>query len=184
MIFDQPASNTYFPTHLQDDSMSRDETQGAEQHQHDASEDQLMQDAEEHPDANALEQLVRSKSRAVIHHTATLRKPQWTYFHLAALSFSSALPTLDILTFRQNLTSALTQFLGLTGAAIDVDILKFEGTEAWIRVHRDDATAVHEAISGWAGAKTISGQYKWTVKGRDEWLTRLVNDDGMDLYKS
>lgn len=164
--------------------MSRNETQVAEQRQHDASDDQPMQDVEEHPDANASELPIQAKSRAIIHHTATLRKPQWTYFHLAVLSFSSTLPTLDILTFRQNLTSALTQFLGLTGAAIDVDILKFEGTEAWIRVHRDDARAVHEAISGWAGAKTSSGQYKWTVKGRDEWLTRLVNGDGMDLYKS
>lgn len=122
------------------------------------------------------------ETRAVVHHTAMLRKPQWTYFHLAALSSTSAPPQLDILTFRQNLTSALNQFLGLTGAAIDVDILKFEDSEAWIRVHRDDASAVHEAISGWAGVKSSKGHYKWIIKGRDEWLVRLINGDGMDLY--
>jgi len=121
---------------------------------------------------------------AVVHHTTTLRKPQWTYFHLAAISSSADLPDLDILTFRQNLTTALNQFLGLTGAAIDVDILKFEGAEAWIRVPREDASAVHEAVSGWAGAKSAKGQHKWIVRGRDDWLVRLVSGNGMELYKS
>lgn len=158
------------------DSMSRGEQETVDSHS--------MQDVEEPGDPNASEPEARSKNRALVHHTATLRKPQWTYFHLAALSFSTTLPALDILTFRQNFTSALTQFLGLTGSAIDVDIMKFEGSEAWIRVHRDDASAVHEAISGWVGAKTNGGQYKWRVKGRDEWLPRLVNGDGMDLFKS
>jgi ribonuclease P/MRP protein subunit POP8 len=121
---------------------------------------------------------------ALVHHTTTLRKPQWTYFHLAAVSSSTDLPDLDILTFRQNLTTALNQFLGLTGAAIDVDILKFEGAEAWIRVPREDASAVHEAVSGWGGTKSAKGQYKWIVRGRDDWLVRLVSGDGMGLYKS
>ena len=121
---------------------------------------------------------------AVVHHTTTLRKPQWTYFHLAVMSSSADLPDLDILAFRQNLTTALNQFLGLTGAAIDVDILKFDGEEAWIRVPREDASAVHEAVSGWAGAKSAKGQHKWIVKGRDDWLVRLVSGNGMGLYKS
>lgn len=121
---------------------------------------------------------------AVIHHTSTLRKPQWTYFHLVAVSSSADLPDLDILTFRQNLTTALNQFLGLTGAAIDVDILKFEGAGAWIRVPREDANAVHEAVSSWVGTKSAKGQHKWIVRGRDDWLVRLVSGDGMALYKS
>jgi len=124
------------------------------------------------------------KKRNAIHHTATLRKPQWTYFHLAAVSSTSEPLQLDILILRQNLTNALNQFLGLTGAAIDIDILKFEKSDAWIRVHREDASAVQEAISGWAGAKTSTGQYKWIIKGKDEWLVRLLNGDGMDLFKS
>lgn len=144
--------------------------------------DQPMQDVE-----RAQNDRSKNPSRpnaAVVHHTATLRKPQWTYFHLAAVSSSTDLPDLDILTFRQNLTTALNQFLGLTGAAIDVDILKFEIAEAWIRVPREDASAVHEAVSGWAGAKSAKGQYKWIVKGRDDWLVRLVSGDGMGLYKN
>ena len=149
----------------------------------DAPEGHPMQDAEkEEQGANASPKGLKKPN--AIHHTATLRKPQWTYFHLAAVSSTSEPPQLDILILRQNLTSALNQFLGLTGAAIDVDILKFEKSEAWIRVHREDASVVQEAIGGWAGAKTSAGQYKWIVKGRDEWLVRLLNGDGMDLFKS
>jgi len=144
--------------------------------------DQPKQDVEnlEH------DRLYKSSRRnaALIHHTTTLSKPQWTYFHLVVVSSSTDLPDLDILTFRQNLTNALNQFLGLTGTAIDVDILKFEGIEAWIRVPREDANAVHEAVSGWVGTKSAKGQYNWIVRGRDDWLVRLVSGDGMGLYKS
>jgi len=149
----------------------------------DGSEDHQMQDVEE-VEGEAADLPKASRKRPAVHHTATLRKPQWASFHLAAVSSASEAPQLDILTLRQNLTSALNQFLGLTGAAIDIDILKFEKSEAWIRVPREDASAVHEAISGWSGTKTGTGQYKWIIKGKDEWLVRLVNGDGMDLFES
>jgi ribonuclease P/MRP protein subunit POP8 len=58
-----------------------------------------------------------------------------------------------------------------------VDILKLNGKELWVRVPREDATAVHVALSGWVGDES-----KWAVKGRDEWLGRLVGGDGMDLF--
>jgi ribonuclease P/MRP protein subunit POP8 len=110
-------------------------------------------------------------------HQATLRKPSWTYFHLSLFSPSSNEP-LDILTAKRYLTSALQRFLGLYGAAISVDILKLDRKELWIRVPREDAPAVHEAVSAWLGDGV-----KWVVKGRDEWLVRLGSGDGQDLFE-
>jgi ribonuclease P/MRP protein subunit POP8 len=119
------------------------------------------------------------------HHTATLRSPSWTYFHFSLYtttppSPSSSLP-LDAITVRRHITSALQRSFGLSGQAIPVDILKLEGDEVWIRVPVEDATAVHESLSSWVG--TEMGGQRWAVKGRDEWLVRLVAGDGQDLFR-
>jgi hypothetical protein len=82
---------------------------------------------------------------------------------------------LDIITVRQNINSALSQFLGFMGTTIDVDILKLEGHETWVRVPRDTANSFHEAISGWIG---VGGKIKYVVKGRDDWLVKLAMGTG------
>jgi ribonuclease P/MRP protein subunit POP8 len=123
----------------------------------------------------------RKKQKRKPHHVShqhTLRKPSWTYFHLHLLSSPSE-ESPDILTAKRYLTSALQRFLGLHGAAIPVDILKLEERAVWIRVPREDATAVHEAFASWIGDGV-----RWVVKGRDEWLVRLAGGgDGQDLFK-
>lgn len=82
--------------------------------------------------------------------------------------------TIDALTARTYLTAALSQFLGLMGTSISIDILKIENRsqehsqkkevsssyssshssspEVWIRVPRDDAAAVFTALSSWVGS--------------------------------
>jgi ribonuclease P/MRP protein subunit POP8 len=126
------------------------------------------------------------------YHTATLRSPRWTYFHLQLFTSSMTTtassadePALDALTVRRYLTAALSRFLGQMGAATPVDILKIDQQDVWVRVPRDDATAVHEAVSSWVSNQGGMGDgsgMKWIIKGRDEWLIRLAGDSGQDLF--
>ncbi|KAH3955873.1 hypothetical protein HBH70_014310 [Parastagonospora nodorum] len=115
----------------------------------------------------------RNPSTPHIIHTSTLRHPQYTYFHLTLTPSSSSSSssstnnkstTLDPLLISQLLTQALSSYLGLTGAAIPVDILKSEGREVWIRVPARDARGVRAGLSSWCGKVGGMG-VSWRVQG-------------------
>ena len=111
----------------------------------------------------------------------TLRKPQWTYFHLVLQSSPPTSLPVDAPSARLYLTSALRQFLGLTGEAIPIDILKIQDQAVWIRVPHDDALAITSSLPGWVGGKD-GASVGWMIKGRDDWLARLSGGNGMDLF--
>lgn len=133
-------------------------------------------------DATEVAALQSKKRKANPHHLlhqSTLRKPSWTYFHLALFSPYHPQGSEDMIMTKSYLNSALRRFLGLHGEAITVDIFKIDQNEVWVRVPREDATAVHEALSSWTG-----NGVRFVVKGRDEWLIRLAGSgDGQDLFK-
>ena len=81
----------------------------------------------------------------------TIKNPPFSYARLELMSESTFEINLDNLTVRSYIMAALTQFLGLSGSAISVDILKVEGREAWIRVPREDLSPVVAAVGGWVG---------------------------------
>ncbi|KAI9818469.1 MAG: hypothetical protein M1827_000528 [Pycnora praestabilis] len=117
----------------------------------------------------------------------TIRTPPWYYIHLELITTPPSSIPLDILTARTHLTSALSQFLGLTGTAIPIDFLKVAGREVWIRVPREDGSAVVAAAGGWMGGNG-SGvkegeQVGWRVRGMGKWLGGLVAGSGMELYE-
>lgn len=118
--------------------------------------------------------------------THTLIHPApWLYLHLElhGPTTTTTSDDLDALTARSYLTSALSQFLGLTGAAIPVDILHLRGREVWVRVARGDGSAVVAAVSGWVGGGGGQGSaVGWRVRGRGAWLGGLVGGDGGDLF--
>ncbi|PQE16652.1 ribonuclease P MRP subunit POP8 protein [Rutstroemia sp. NJR-2017a BBW] len=123
-----------------------------------------------------------STNKSLEHHTLTISKPPYTYLHLRLITTSSSAQktTLDELTAKSYLSSALTQFLGLTGSAIPIDILKTEGREVWIRTMREDGSAVVAAVGGWVrgvGGET-EGEMGWRVVGRGNWLGGLVGGGG------
>lgn len=93
---------------------------------------------------------------------------------------SSSAPTVDVLTARTYLTSALQQFLGMTGTAIPIDFLKVEGMDVWIRVPREDGAIVVSAVTGWIGSEGTA----WRIRGKGEWLGGLVAGDGRDLFEA
>ena len=102
---------------------------------------------------------------------------------------------LDALSARTYLSCALSQFLGLTGTAIPIDILKIEprGTKtngngvnkydsAWVRVPRDDGAAVVAAISSWIGGSGSGSGAAWRVCAKGNYLGALVAGSGGDLF--
>ncbi|OOF92175.1 hypothetical protein ASPCADRAFT_21037, partial [Aspergillus carbonarius ITEM 5010] len=129
-----------------------------------------------------------------IHFTA--RTPTWTYLKLQLVNhdIASTTPTLDPLTARAYLSAALTQFLGLTGTAIPIDILKVSTEQksptVWTRVPRDDASAVVAALSSWiggstntgGGSDTSAGNVAWRVCSKGNYLGALVQGSGAELF--
>lgn len=151
----------------------------------------------------------------------TLRNPQWAYLHLELYGTtpspypykinstnekhrvtqptpsSSTTPTpppppaLDHLTARSYLTSALSQFLGITGTSIPIDILKLDTDSKtsntpslWIRVPQGDLVAVTAALSSWIGGGGGAGSdsVAFRVCARGSWLGALVGGNGEDLF--
>ncbi|KAF9890968.1 hypothetical protein FE257_005225 [Aspergillus nanangensis] len=136
----------------------------------------------------------------VAHFTA--RSPPWTYFKLQLIHQPGTSPSvqsqpLDPLTARTYLTTALSQFLGLTGTTISIDILRIfpdspppqdtTPTEkgVWIRVPRPDAAAVVSAVSSWIGGNSTGdavGSVAWRVCAKGNYLGALVQGSGEDLF--
>lgn len=117
------------------------------------------------------------------YRSITIRNPPHIYLHLSLLAStlpSSNQPPVDTLTARTYLTSALSQFLGLTGTAIPIDFLKVEARDVWIRVPREDSAAVVGALSQWIGK---DGGVSWRVKGKGEWLGAVAAGDGSQLFE-
>ncbi|CBF86469.1 uncharacterized protein ANIA_02252 [Aspergillus nidulans FGSC A4] len=125
----------------------------------------------------------------------TARNPPWTYLKLQLIhqpntSAATKSAPLDPLTARTHLSSALSQFLGLSGSSIPVDILSVspdpESKFIWVRVPRQDAPAVVAAVSSWIGGvgeEENGGSVAWRVCAKGNFLSALVNGDGGDLFK-
>ncbi|KAG9850612.1 hypothetical protein KCU98_g4257, partial [Aureobasidium melanogenum] len=108
----------------------------------------------------------------------TIRNPPWTYLQLSLIT-NSPNYQLDALTAHLHLRAALSQFLGLHGTAIPIDILKLHNNDVHIRVPREDASALVVAVGGWVG-KAGEG---WRVKNFSSWGVALHSSAGADLFK-
>ena len=143
--------------------------------------------ASNHPKTIAAEVNSRAEPTEPVSHPGSrsinIRNPPYTYLHLMLLTAtlpSSSQPPVDILTARTYLTSALSQYLGLTGTAILIDFLKIEGRSVWIRVPREDGVALVGALSQWVGKE---GDVSWRVKAKGEWLGSVVAGNGEHLFE-
>lgn len=123
---------------------------------------------------------------------------------------STSTSPLDPLTARTYLSAALSQFLGLMGTTIPLDILKVSpppsssssteggktggsGSTVWARVPRDDAAAVVAALSSWIGGSTGTNtngggdaaggsSVAWRVCAKGNYLGALVNGGGREVF--
>ncbi|KAL4919457.1 hypothetical protein BDW62DRAFT_40218 [Aspergillus aurantiobrunneus] len=137
--------------------------------------------------------------------TFTARNPPWTYLKLQLIhqpntSTTTKSTPLDPLTARTHLNTALSQFLGLSGTSIPIDILSVTPEPdlsqsqsqpvdkyIWIRVPRQDASAVVAAVSSWIGGVSESdtgGSVAWRVCAKGNFLDALARGSGVDLFQS
>lgn len=106
--------------------------------------------------------------------TRAIKTPAFSYVSLELMSDGAAPPALDDLSVRSYLTSGLNQFLGLTGSAISVDILKVEDKECWIRVPLEDLSAVLAATGQWQSGYEGGNRMAWRLKASGNWLGSLL----------
>ncbi|PSS02457.1 hypothetical protein BD289DRAFT_238973 [Coniella lustricola] len=124
------------------------------------------------PLAEAIESASKTTTRSSKSHdiyTTTIRTPPHAYAHLELITRQEL--HLDELLLRQYLTSALRQYLGLTGLGISVDILKISGQEGWVRVPRQDLGTFSSALTAWIGTGSASG---FRIRAAGNWLGALV----------
>lgn len=172
-------NNTISPTSLAHD----------EHNPHDQAQDQ----PDNEPSTSQPKSKRRKTSKPSVLASFTIRNPTWSYIHLTHLSSSSQIPlsetnnshdqfistspSIDAITARLQLQASLQQFLGLHGTAIPIDVLKIEGRQVWIRVPREDVSAVVTAVGGWVG----KGGEGWRVHSWGCWGARDAGD-GSDLF--
>ncbi|KAJ8125938.1 hypothetical protein O1611_g7699 [Lasiodiplodia mahajangana] len=104
-----------------------------------------------------------------------IKAPSYSYAHL---EISNAEPSkgeaLDALQVKSYCVAALNQFLGATGVAIHLDILKVEGQSCWLRLPRDDLGAFAAAITAWQGTTQDGVHSVFRIRGCSDWLGALV----------
>ncbi|PTB62811.1 hypothetical protein BBK36DRAFT_1172106 [Trichoderma citrinoviride] len=113
--------------------------------------------------------------------TCTIRAPPFSYVHLELLTNPpEAAVELDNLQVKSYCTAALRQFLGLTGTAIPLDVLKVEAAECWIRVPREDLGAFAAALTAWKGSSDGGVEFLLRVKQCSDWLGAMAGSHGQD----
>lgn len=112
--------------------------------------------------------------------TCTIKSPPFSYAHLELATDGPDAIELDNLQVKSYCTAALRQFLGITGAAISMDILKAEGSECWVRVPRQDLGSFAAAITAWRGTNEGGTQCLLRIKQCSDWLGMMVGTDGQD----
>lgn len=117
--------------------------------------------------------------------TCTVKSPPFSYIHLQLitspdLAASSQQPVLDNLQLKSYCTSALRQFLGLTGAAVPIDILKLQGADGWVRLPRADLSLFTAAVTAWRGEVEEGELRVLRVIQCSDWLGSMVGHDGQD----
>lgn len=112
--------------------------------------------------------------------SCTIKDPPFSYAHLELVTNNTEPVELDNLQVKSYCTAALRQFLGVTGVAIPLDILKVDGIHCWIRVPRPDLASFAAAITAWRGTSEGDIQYLLRVKQCSDWLGMMVAADGRD----
>ncbi|KAH7266773.1 uncharacterized protein BKA55DRAFT_533577 [Fusarium redolens] len=115
--------------------------------------------------------------------TCTIKEPPFSYAHLQLITdapSSSSSVTFDNLSLKSYCTAALRQFLGITGTAISIDILKVENSHAWVRLPRPDLGSFAAAITAWKGTNDNGEQVSLQLRQCSEWLGAMAGADGQD----
>ena len=116
--------------------------------------------------------------------SCTAASPAFAYAHLELVTDGAEPTELDNLQVRSYCSAALRQFLGITGEAISIDILKAQGADCWLRVPRQDLGPFAAAVTAWTGATEGGSRRILRVKQCSDWLGAMVGADGQELVWS
>ena len=112
----------------------------------------------------------------------TVRRPPYAYAQLrldnpsSSTSTAASIIPLDIVLARSYCASALQQFLGVTGAAVSVDVLKVDekAGEFWVRVPQPDLGRFSAAVTAWPGASHFGSTAVLRILACGDWLGSLL----------
>ncbi|KAI1072759.1 hypothetical protein LB507_003292 [Fusarium sp. FIESC RH6] len=141
----------------------------------------MTQNPSQSSQKNIFQQKDLEKSHDIL--TCTIKEPPFSYAHLELvtdLPSSSSSVALDDLSLKSYCTTALRQFLGTTGVAISIDILKVENNHAWVRIPRLDLGSFAAAITAWRGTSDNGEQISLQLRQCSDWLGAMVGADGQN----
>lgn len=139
----------------------------------------MTQNPSQSSQKNIFQQKDLEKSHDIL--TCTIKEPPFSYAHLELVTdvpSSSSSVALDDLSLKSYCTTALRQFLGTTGVAISIDILKVENNHAWVRIPRLDLGSFAAAITAWRGTSDNGEQISLQLRQCSDWLGAMVGADG------
>lgn len=113
-----------------------------------------------------------SKSREL--YSTTLSRPPFAYAQIEVVQSQSSPGALDAIQVRSYCDAALKQFLGATGAAMPLDLLKLDGSEFWVRLPREDMGLFAAALAAWSSVSRGGTATALRLKASGNWLGSLV----------
>ena len=107
--------------------------------------------------------------------TCSIKSPPFSYVHLELITDAANDDAkLDQIQLKSYCNAALKQFMGLTGLAVAVDILKVHNCQGWVRVPRQDLSVFAGAITAWGGTSEDGKQTILMLKQCSDWLGTMV----------
>ncbi|TLS25689.1 hypothetical protein PpBr36_07420 [Pyricularia pennisetigena] len=109
--------------------------------------------------------------------SCTVKKPAYAYAHLRVRSDDPGEhQSLDALQARSYCASAMQQFLGVTGAAVTIDVLKVDAAkgEFWVRLPSPDLGRFSAAVTSWPGAVQSGVTTGLSILAAGDWLGSLL----------
>lgn len=134
------------------------------------------QNAQIGPSVAASSQGKAQKSRELF--TCTIKSPPYSYACLEMVSENLEPVQLDALEVRSYCSAALRQFLGDTGTAVAIDIIKVRGAECWLRIPRQDLAAFSAAITAYPGMSQGGQASALHLRACGNWLGALLGKSG------
>ena len=116
----------------------------------------------------------RHPNGAHVSKQRTLQANEFHYLHLTLVTSHAATVAMDEATAVLDIQAALRRYLGLTGAAIPIDILKIDKESVWVRIPHADAQMVTSALGSWTGG-TQSERRMWKIEASSEWLLDVIH---------
>ncbi|ERT02358.1 hypothetical protein HMPREF1624_00656 [Sporothrix schenckii ATCC 58251] len=116
-----------------------------------------------------------SKTREL--YSSTIGRPPFAYAQIEVVQNHQSQESqgpLDALQVRSYCDAALKQFLGATGAAMPLDLLKLDGNEFWVRLPREDMGLFAAALAAWSSVSRGGTATALRLRASGNWLGSLI----------